>query len=145
MLIARESFEQPIRAELFGVERLEQHAASLAAAQETKSGRGRRLLPRVEDNGRVLRESYGVIANAIREERVRGARLVIDPYIPRAWPGFELVFGYLSTRYDVTVENPRHVSRGVAFVEVDSVVLTGDHSLGLADDRNAHRVRIVLG
>ena len=39
MLIARESFEQPIRAELFGVERLEQHAASLAAAQETKSGR----------------------------------------------------------------------------------------------------------
>ena len=75
MLIARESFEQPIRAELFGVERLEQHAASLAAAQETKSGRGRRLLPRVED---------------IREERVRGARLVIDPCIPRAWPGFEL-------------------------------------------------------
>ena len=71
------------------------------------------MLPRVEDNGRVLRES--------------------------------LVFRYLSTRYDVTVENPRHVSRGVAFVEVDSVVLTGDHSLGLADDRNAHRVRIVLG
>ena len=50
MLIPRESFEQPIRAELFGVERLEQHAASLAAAQETKSGRGPRLLPRVEDN-----------------------------------------------------------------------------------------------
>ena len=113
MLIPRESFEQPIRAELFGVERLEQHAASLAAAQETKSGRGRRLLPRVEDNGRVLRES--------------------------------LVFRSLSTRYDVTVENPRHVSRGVAFVEVDSVVLTGDPSLGLADDRNAHRVPIVLG
>ena len=93
----------------------------------------------------MLRESYRVIANAIREERVRGARLVIDPCIPRAWPGFELVFRYLSTRYDVTVENPRHVSRGVAFVEVDSVVLTGDPSLGLVDDRNAHRVPIVLG
>ena len=61
----------PIRAELFGIERLEQHADSLAAAQPviTRSGRGRRLLARVEDNGRVLRESYRVIANAIREER----------------------------------------------------------------------------
>ena len=68
-LIARESFEHPIRAELFGIERLEQHAASLATAQGVTSGRGRRLLPRVQDNGRVLRESYRVIANAIREER----------------------------------------------------------------------------
>src|SRR2546423_15704599 len=85
MLIARESFEQPIRAELFGVERLEQHAASLAAAQDTKSGRGRRLLPRVEDNGRVLRESYRVIANAIREERaITHAAAWLDGHIPGA-------------------------------------------------------------
>ncbi|PYO17588.1 MAG: hypothetical protein DMD85_23190 [Candidatus Rokuibacteriota bacterium] len=61
--------ENPIRAELFGIERLEQHAASLAAAQGVTPGRGRRLLPRVQDNGRVLRESYRVIAKAIREER----------------------------------------------------------------------------
>ncbi|MGH6692605.1 MAG: glycosyl transferase, partial [Gammaproteobacteria bacterium] len=63
------SVEDPIRAELFGIERLEQHAGTLADAQRVGSGRGRRLLPRVEDNGRVLRESYRVIANAIREER----------------------------------------------------------------------------
>jgi cyclic beta-1,2-glucan synthetase len=69
MLVARQSFEHPIRAELFGIERFEQHAASLAAAQRVQAGRGRRLWPRVEDNGRVLRESYRVIANAIREER----------------------------------------------------------------------------
>ena len=69
MVIARTALEDPIRAELFGIERLEQHALSLAAAQRAASGRGRRLLPRVEDNARVLRESYRVIANAIREER----------------------------------------------------------------------------
>ena len=70
-LIAADAFEPPIRAELFGLERLEQHAESLAAAQQilTRSSRGRRLLARVEDNGRVLRESYRVIANAIRQER----------------------------------------------------------------------------
>src|SRR5438876_437457 len=71
MPIARKPLEDPIRAELFGIERLEQHAEGLAAAQRVmgQSGRGRRLLPRVEHNGRVLRESYRVIANAIREER----------------------------------------------------------------------------
>src|SRR5881628_1373954 len=71
MRIARQSPEDPIRAELFSIERLEQHAESLAAAQRVlrQSGRGRRLLQRVEHNGRVLRESYRVIANTIREER----------------------------------------------------------------------------
>ena len=62
--------EEPIRAELFGIERLEQHAESLAAAQPVMRGaKGRSLLARVEDNGRVLREAYRVIARAIREER----------------------------------------------------------------------------
>ncbi len=84
MLIARKSLEDPIRAELFGIERLEQHAGSLAAAQRVMgpAGRGRRLLPRVEDNGRVLRESYRVIANAIREERaiVPAAEWLVDNF-----------------------------------------------------------------
>src|SRR5881227_2672015 len=68
---APQPFEEPIRAELFGVERLEQHAESLAAAQPvmSESEKGRRLLPRVEDNGRVLREAYRAIAKAIREDR----------------------------------------------------------------------------
>ena len=70
-MIARTSLEPPIRAELFGLERLEQHAESLAAAQLVigPSGRGRPLLARVEDNARVLRESYRVVATTIREER----------------------------------------------------------------------------
>src|SRR5260370_13312418 len=68
---APQPFEERIRAELFGVERLEQHAGSLAAAQHVMSEleKGRRLLPRVEDNGRVLREAYRAIAKAIREDR----------------------------------------------------------------------------
>jgi cyclic beta-1,2-glucan synthetase len=77
--------------------------------------------------------------------RLRGARLIIDPCIPRAWPGFELVFRYRSARYDVTVENPRGVSRGVSSVELDGTLLVGDLGLTLADDRKTHRVRIVLG
>jgi cyclic beta-1,2-glucan synthetase len=77
--------------------------------------------------------------------RLRGARLVVDPCIPRGWPGFELVFRYRSARYDLAVENPRGVSRGVASVELDGVRLTGEPSIRLADDGTTHRVRIVLG
>src|SRR6266566_2360973 len=62
--------EEPIRAELFSLERLEQHAESLAAAQivTNEASRGRPLIPRVVDNGRVLLDSYRAIAHAIQEE-----------------------------------------------------------------------------
>jgi cyclic beta-1,2-glucan synthetase len=63
--------EDPIRAELFGIERLAQHAASLAAAQRVISGvePRRALLPRIEANGAVLRDANRVIAEALLEER----------------------------------------------------------------------------
>src|SRR5436190_4524 len=77
--------------------------------------------------------------------RLRGTQLVIDPCIPCAWRGFELVFRYRSARYDLVVENPRGVSRGVSSVEVDGVSLAGDLSIRLVDDRKAHHVQIVLG
>ena len=77
--------------------------------------------------------------------RLRGARLAIDPCIPRAWRGFEMAFRYRSARYDILVENTQGVSRGVSSVEVDGVSLNGEHGIMLADDGKAHRVRIVLG
>ncbi|HZC45840.1 MAG TPA: protein ndvB, partial [Candidatus Acidoferrum sp.] len=63
--------EEPIRAELFSVERLEQHGETLAVAQRVtdRPGRGRPMAARVRENGRVLLEAYRSIAGAIREER----------------------------------------------------------------------------
>jgi len=62
--------EQPIRAEVFGIERLQQHAESLAAAQPTADERfkGRALLPRVRENGRVLLAGYRNIVEAVRQK-----------------------------------------------------------------------------
>jgi cyclic beta-1,2-glucan synthetase len=58
--------EEPIRAELFGIERLEQHAESLAAAEKTSERRkGRDLLPRVRENGRVLLAGYHDVVAAV--------------------------------------------------------------------------------
>jgi cyclic beta-1,2-glucan synthetase len=62
--------EEPIRAELFSVERLEQHAETLAAAQTVETGltRGKPLTSRVMENGRVLLECYRALALAIQQE-----------------------------------------------------------------------------
>src|SRR5271167_2371452 len=70
-LIVSPQLEDPIRAELFSVERLEQHAETLAAAQAVlhTSDEGRPLLPRVLENGRVLLEYYRETAKAISSEQ----------------------------------------------------------------------------
>jgi cyclic beta-1,2-glucan synthetase len=77
--------------------------------------------------------------------RLRGTRLVVDPCIPRAWPGFTIAFRYHSARYDIVVENPQGVTRGVTSVEVDGMPLGDRAGIQLVDDQKTHRVRIVLG
>src|ERR1700740_3303833 len=54
----------PIRSELFSVERLEQHARSLAASQPVHRGKaaGKSLAARLRDNERVLLQAYRRIA-----------------------------------------------------------------------------------
>ncbi len=78
--------------------------------------------------------------------RLRGTTLLLDPCIPRAWPGYEIDFRYHSARYEIAVENPQGVSRGVASAELDGQALTGGGAaIPLADDGATHRVRVVLG
>jgi cyclic beta-1,2-glucan synthetase len=77
--------------------------------------------------------------------RLRGTRLVLDPCIPARWTGFRIVFRYHSARYDIAVENPSGVSRGVALLELDGTALDDRTGLPLADDSRRHRVRVMLG
>jgi cyclic beta-1,2-glucan synthetase len=76
--------------------------------------------------------------------RLRGTRLYLDPCIPRAWRRFEIRFRYHSARYEITVENPQGVARGVSSVERDGVSLGGRMPIELADDGANHHVRVVL-
>jgi cyclic beta-1,2-glucan synthetase len=77
---------------------------------------------------------------------LRGATLLLDPCIPRAWPRYEIEFRYHSARYQIVVENPMGVSRGVASLELDGQALTGaGTAIPLADDGATHQVRVVLG
>ncbi|HEY6905722.1 MAG TPA: glucoamylase family protein, partial [Candidatus Acidoferrales bacterium] len=64
--------EEPIVAELFSADRLEQHAESLAAAQAVAGAAegGQSLIERTEENARSLVEYYRATARALQLEQV---------------------------------------------------------------------------
>jgi cyclic beta-1,2-glucan synthetase len=78
--------------------------------------------------------------------QVRAGKLLLTPCIPADWPSFEIFFRHASARYEILVENPHGVSRGVAHVELDGKKLpTGETHIVLADDGRTHGVRVILG
>jgi cyclic beta-1,2-glucan synthetase len=89
---------------------------------------------------------YRAGIEAILGFRLQGAFLLLAPCIPKAWPRFEIVFKYRSARYEITVENPNGVSRGVANAELDGKTLPNDLArVPLVDDGQVHKVRVILG
>ena len=78
--------------------------------------------------------------------RKHGNALLIDPCVPRAWPGFTAVFRHGASHYDIVVNNPRGVSRGVSGVVVDGRALeAGGHAVQLVDDGARQGVTVTLG
>ena len=78
--------------------------------------------------------------------RLKGAALLLDPCVPRAWPRFEIRFRYRSATYEITVENPNGVSRGVSHAELDGMAVPERPlRIPLVDDGATHRLRVMLG
>jgi cyclic beta-1,2-glucan synthetase len=76
----------------------------------------------------------------------QGAYLLLTPCIPSQWPRFEIFFKYASACYEIAVENPNGVTRGVASTTVDGVLLPeGTSRIALRDDGLTHQVRMILG
>jgi cyclic beta-1,2-glucan synthetase len=79
--------------------------------------------------------------------RLQGDKLLLDPCIPRGWPSFEISYHHGTAQYDISVENPLGVCRGIIAVKLDGQSRTGDDRalIPLTDDGGEHRVQIVLG
>jgi cyclic beta-1,2-glucan synthetase len=77
--------------------------------------------------------------------QLRGDAIVLDPCIPRSWPGYALAVRHRSATYDIDVENPTGASRGIASIEVDGIALPAGEPIPLHDDGKRHHVRVVLG
>ncbi|MEO7386141.1 MAG: glucoamylase family protein, partial [Gammaproteobacteria bacterium] len=89
---------------------------------------------------------YRAAVESLLGFRVQGDHLELSPCIPAAWPAFELVYTHRRTRYEIRVENPGGVGRGVACAALDGQTLPGDPArIPLVDDGEPHRVTIILG
>jgi cyclic beta-1,2-glucan synthetase len=78
--------------------------------------------------------------------RIEGGALRLDPCIPRSWPRFEITLRHGASRYEIVVENPQSVQRGVAAAELDGVKIAARPlSIPLEDDGAVHRLQVRLG
>ncbi len=78
--------------------------------------------------------------------RVQAGELLLDPCIPKAWPGFDIVFRHLSATYEIRVDTPHGATRGIAYATLDGVALQGAQPrFKLGDDGKTHTVHIALG
>jgi cyclic beta-1,2-glucan synthetase len=78
--------------------------------------------------------------------RVRGDVLELNPCIPQDWPRFEMTLRHHSARYEIVVENPDGVSRGIAYAEADGTPIDERPvRVALLDDGATHHVLARLG
>jgi cyclic beta-1,2-glucan synthetase len=69
--------------------------------------------------------------------------LVVDPTIPKTWPGFEANYRLNATSWAIRVVNPRGVEQGVERIEVDGEAVTGC-LIPLVDDGEHHEVLVTM-
>ena len=70
--------------------------------------------------------------------------LMIDPCIPSHWDGFSVTRKFRGTTYNIEVNNPSHVSKGVARVEIDGAKVEGC-VLPVFGGNAVHQVKITMG
>ncbi|HEY4263708.1 MAG TPA: glucoamylase family protein [Micropepsaceae bacterium] len=89
---------------------------------------------------------YRVALESLLGFQKDGETLILNPCIPRAWPGFEIRYRHGRTMYEITVQNRYSAGRGVTHVVLDGVDLGGpDARIPLKDDGATHKVSVTLG
>jgi cyclic beta-1,2-glucan synthetase len=87
---------------------------------------------------------YRLGLEAILGLRRVGKALRIDPCIPKDWSGYELTYHHGETSYQIHVENPDGINRGVKQVTLDGEALSGG-DIPLLGDGRRHRVHVLIG
>jgi cyclic beta-1,2-glucan synthetase len=87
---------------------------------------------------------YRIGVESILGLQRRGDCLNIAPCIPRAWQNYRITYRLGNTQYEIEVENPNGVNRGVARVEMDGKTLS-EPQIPLRQAEKIHHIRIVLG
>ncbi|HHU72818.1 MAG TPA: glycosyl transferase, partial [Clostridiales bacterium] len=70
--------------------------------------------------------------------------IIVDPAIPKEWDGYTVTREFRKDKYNIKVENPNHVSTGVAKLVVDGKEIQGN-LIPYVGDGKTHEVLVVLG
>jgi cyclic beta-1,2-glucan synthetase len=86
---------------------------------------------------------YRLGLEAILGLRLEGGALIIDPCIPKQWPGYRATYRHEQAIYEIEVDNPDSVCRGIRQIEVDGNVIDAD-KLQLQKS-GSYKVRVIMG
>ncbi|SET71246.1 cellobiose phosphorylase [Natronincola peptidivorans] len=70
--------------------------------------------------------------------------LNINPCIPKTWKGFKVTRTFRNAIYEIEVNNPDNICKGVKQVIVDGVLIDGE-IIPIFNDRKKHEVKILMG
>ncbi|MGC9553503.1 GH36-type glycosyl hydrolase domain-containing protein, partial [Vibrio metoecus] len=87
--------------------------------------------------------AYHATTNYILGVKAGFDTLEIDPCIPTSWPGFEVTREWRDATYQIKVENPQGVSKGVKSITLNGQVIEGAVPVQAAGSVN--QVVVVLG
>ena len=88
--------------------------------------------------------NFYVISNYILGVKPDWDGLKIDPCVPHDWDGYQVSRRFRGAVYQIDIQNPAHVCRGVKQVTVDGKEIAGN-VLPVFGDGKTHQVTVVLG
>ncbi|MBQ7137442.1 MAG: glycosyl transferase [Clostridia bacterium] len=88
--------------------------------------------------------NFYVISNYILGIKPDWQGLKIDPCVPHDWDGYKVSRRFRGATYDIAINNPEHVCKGVKAVVVDGKAIEGNVLPVFADGKN-HEVVVTLG
>jgi N,N'-diacetylchitobiose phosphorylase len=68
---------------------------------------------------------------------------VVDPCIPTEWPGFEVTRQWRGATYQIKVDNPNNVSKGVKSITLNGEAIEG--AIPPQAEGSVNQVHVVLG
>lgn len=70
--------------------------------------------------------------------------LEINPCIPKAWNGFKIKKYFRNVTYNIRVENPEHISKGIKSIIVDGKEING-RIVPIFNDEKKHNIVVIMG
>ncbi len=74
----------------------------------------------------------------------KGRTIIINPCIPNNWKEYSIKYKYNNTTYDIKVNNPQGLNKGVKRISLDGKVSVGNQ-INLVNDGKVHDVEVMMG